>query len=85
MNFGYALEILKHGGFVAREGWNGKGMFLVLIHPDEWKLSDISAKKLVGERHLPWIGMRTADAHFVPWVPSQTDILQTDWVEVYRN
>lgn len=83
MNFGYALETLKMGRFVAREGWNGKGMFITLIQPENWKLDNIAEKKLVGDRQLPWIGMRTAQAEFVPWVASQTDLLATDWVEVY--
>ncbi len=30
MNFGKAIEALKQGKKVAREGWNGKGMFLWL-------------------------------------------------------
>ncbi|MGE6403097.1 Thoeris anti-defense Tad2 family protein [Bacillus mycoides] len=29
MNFGSALELLKQDSKVAREGWNGKGMFIV--------------------------------------------------------
>jgi hypothetical protein len=29
MNFGCAIEALKNGMKVAREGWNGKGMFIV--------------------------------------------------------
>lgn len=29
---------------------------------------------------LPWIGMKTADNCFVPWLASQTDILAEDWV-----
>lgn len=28
---------------------------------------------------LPWIGMKTADNKFVPWLASQTDILANDW------
>lgn len=28
MNFGQALEVLKQGHKVARQGWNGKNMFL---------------------------------------------------------
>jgi hypothetical protein len=28
---------------------------------------------------LPWIGMKTADNKFVPWLASQTDILAGDW------
>ena len=31
MNFGEALEALKNGKFVARKGWNGKGMYLWLM------------------------------------------------------
>lgn len=27
----------------------------------------------------PWIGMKTADDGFVPWLASQTDILAEDW------
>ena len=30
LNFGQAIESLKQGKRVAREGWNGKGMFLIL-------------------------------------------------------
>lgn len=30
-------------------------------------------------RLLPWIGMKTADDGFVPWLASQTDILAEDW------
>jgi hypothetical protein len=28
MNFGQAIELLKQGKLVARNGWNGKGMFI---------------------------------------------------------
>ena len=30
-SFGTALDIMKHGGKVAREGWNGKGMFAYYV------------------------------------------------------
>ena len=35
MNFGEALEALKNGHKVQRKGWNGKGMWLVLVQPDD--------------------------------------------------
>jgi hypothetical protein len=28
---------------------------------------------------IPWVGMKTADNKFVPWLASQTDILSEDW------
>lgn len=50
MNFGQAIEALKEGKKVARKGWNGKGMWLVLVPgwvasqtdmlADDWALVD---------------------------------------------
>jgi hypothetical protein len=34
MNFGQALESLKLGSKVSREGWNGKGLWVELQRPD---------------------------------------------------
>lgn len=85
--FGWALSVLKcfPGARVARKGWNGKGMWLALVRPGHM-LSDLGAAcRLYGLPNLaplPWIGMRTADGCFVPWLPSQTDMLAEDWVEV---
>lgn len=30
----------------------------------------------------PFIVMKTADGHVVPWLASQTDVLATDWCDV---
>lgn len=71
LNFGEAIAALKSGKRVAREGWNGKGMWLALQVPDaNSKMS------------LPYIYMRTACDNNVPWLASQTDVLAEDWVEV---
>lgn len=35
LNFGQAIEALKLGKRVAREGWNGKGMFIFMRPADE--------------------------------------------------
>lgn len=76
MDFGDAIRALKDGATVARKGWNGKGMWLKLV-PTE--LADTVAFQHAALRPLPWIGMKTADQHFVPWLASQTDMLSTDW------
>jgi len=34
MNFGEALQALKSGSMVSREGWNGKGMFIFMRPAD---------------------------------------------------
>ncbi|WP_455424810.1 DUF2829 domain-containing protein [Dryocola sp. LX212] len=83
LNFGLAIEALKSGKRVARAGWNGKGMWLDLV------LSPRSGGARADQLHytiggldnglLPWIGMKTADDCFVPWLASQTDVLAEDW------
>lgn len=79
MTFGLAVEALKLGQPVARRGWNGKGMWLSYI--DNWD-AEVNEISVLFEKR-PWIGMKTADDQFVPWVASQTDILAEDW-EVVR-
>lgn len=83
LTFGLAIEALKQGKKVARAGWNGKGMWLKLVPALNYaivrfndKEENINAVKEV----LPWIGMKTADNCFVPWLASQTDMLAEDWV-----
>lgn len=70
-DFGLALDALRGGRRVSRNGWNGKGMWLDLQAPDaDSKMTQ------------PYIFMRTADGSLVPWVASQTDLLARDWAEV---
>lgn len=76
MNFGLAIEALKMGSKVARRGWNGKGMFLEIVR--EYTLPESNIGHLRNGL-LPWIGMKTADDGFVPWLASQTDMLCDDW------
>ena len=35
LSFGAALEVAKAGGRIARQGWNGKGMFVFMRPADE--------------------------------------------------
>lgn len=79
MSFGLALESMKRGLPVARAGWNGKGMWLMLITSADYNVTKAEA---LGRVKLPWIGMKTADGGFVPWLASQTDMLADDWTIV---
>lgn len=82
MPFGSALDLLKMGYKLQRKGWNGKGMWICLAggvvdNPQsKTNLND----EVVG--YLPWIGMKTVDNCFVPWLASQTDMLAEDWIVV---
>lgn len=79
LSFADALTSLKNGALVSREGWNGKGMWLVLVQPMR---GAITYHRGQSYRSLPWIGMKTTDDSFVPWLASQTDLLADDWCVV---
>lgn len=91
LTFGEAIEALKQGKKVAREGWNGKGMFLWLkpatTIKSDW-CRDPILKAIVdangGETEaLGTICMKTADGKVLTgWLASQTDMLLEDWVIV---
>jgi len=70
MTFGQALDSLKKGRRVAREGWNRRGMWLELQTPDEHS-----------KMTQPYIFITPADGCRVPWVASQPDMLAEDWFE----
>jgi len=80
-DFGAALDFLKEGKKVCRSGWNGKDVWLYLVIPDAWGMtSEVPFDyRNLAKRLLPWIGMKTADDGFVPWLASQTDLLSNDW------
>ena len=91
LTFGDAVHMLKMGEKVARAGWNGKDMWLALtlsIHdiPRDGTTMPVYRLTLddagIGATALPWIGMKTADNKFVPWLASQTDMLAEDWIVV---
>lgn len=84
--FSVALDALKEGKTVAREGWNGKGMYLLLVlgeyitnalnetygDPARYKIKPIPVSDA--------IYIKTADDKLVPWLASQTDLLSEDWI-----
>ena len=88
LSFGHAVELLKAGHRVAREGWNGKGMFLSLVKgrdTDYHVNSEVFGTGNDGNSQyqlpvLDAIYMKTADNKLVPWLASQTDVLAEDWV-----
>ncbi len=71
MNFGQAIEVLKSGGKVSREGWNGKGMWLKLVDVSEYRLLDCEL--------TPFIVLKTPANTLQAWNASQADALAEDW------
>lgn len=84
MNFGEALEALRAGKKVSRSGWNGKGMFLILVGgTDQVEFRDGTPYRNSGIAQAdiaPHIDMFTAQGNFQPgWLASQSDMLADDW------
>jgi hypothetical protein len=83
MNFGDALTVLKQGGKVAREGWNGRGMFLFLVPGSTFKVNRPPLLGIYPEgteiTYHAHVDMRTAGGQIVPWLCSQSDMLAEDW------
>jgi hypothetical protein len=92
MNFGQALEALKQGEKVSRQGWNGKGMFIYLVNGQTINydgLRNEAAQQLESNKDSnrgkrvkinSHIDMKAADGSIVVgWLASQTDMLAEDW------
>lgn len=69
MDFSDALKAVKAGKKIQRKGWNGKGMWIEIQRPD--KNSKMT---------LPYLYLNYPNGTRVPWLASQTDMLEEDWV-----
>lgn len=89
LNFGQAIQSLKDGKRVSRAGWNGKGMWLVLVPGTPCALLHegtpyAAATGLAECEILPHIDMWTINgegrrAMLPGWLASQSDMLADDW------
>lgn len=89
MDFGQAIREAKAGNKIAREGWNGKGMFVVYQkgYPEGIPCNKNTAEAFGMEegelfKVRPYLQMRCADGSHQMWLASQSDILEEDWVIV---
>ena len=86
MNIGQAVVAMESGCKVARQGWNGRGMFLFLVPGSTFKVNRAPLLGIYEEgteiNYHPHVDMRTADGMIVPWLCSQSDLLAKDWYVV---
>lgn len=77
-SFSVALQELKKGKKARRRGWNGKGLWLEIQRPDE------HSKMTLPYLYLNYPkGDQYHNGCRVPWLASQTDLLEEDW-EVFE-
>jgi hypothetical protein len=87
VDFGQALQLAKDGNKIARVGWNGSGMYAVLMggfpngvpaNAGTAEIHNIPVGTLVKVR--PYWALRTAQGDIATWAPSGSDVLAEDWV-----
>lgn len=94
-NFGVAIKALKEGKRVAREGWNGKGLFVfkqvpasvrveiipkMTSVPDSVKNEMMKRKQALSYNNQMAIVNTQGDVD--SWVPSSSDVFAEDWLIV---
>ena len=83
MNFGEALEALKLGSKISRASWNGTGMFLFYVPGSKFKVNRHPLLGIYPEgteiQYRPHVDIKTVNNEIVPWICSQTDMLEDDW------
>lgn len=67
MNFGMALDALKRGSKVQREGWNGKDMVVILVKTEQ------------SNPVRPYFHLHKPSGEVESWNPSTPDCLAEDW------
>jgi len=81
MTFGLAIEAVKKGFRVARNGWNGKGMYVYYVPANSYTALTEVAKEQFGEvvPYNPYFAIRNVNGTVSTWVPSINDCLAEDW------
>lgn len=87
LNFSDALRALKDGKKLQRINWNGPGQFVCLMPSLSLPAEKVNerTRKFVGEdtdlESQAYFALKTTKGHWQPgWVPSQSDLLATDWI-----
>lgn len=83
MSFGWAVEAAKQGHAVARQGWNGAGMFAYIVPANAYPAQTGVAKAFFGDSaavpYQEYWALKTAQGDVATWAPSGSDSLAEDW------
>lgn len=80
MSFGHAIEIMKKGGRVQRNGWNGKNQYIELaskisyVNPYDYIVN--ASHEAIGNKAIAFVGTSGVQ---LGWLASQADMLAEDW------
>lgn len=80
-----AIELLKTGVKVSREGWNGKNQYIQLATNISYKTMDGEIVNCehnnIGNKAIAFVGTSGVQ---MGWLASQADMLAKDWI-VYKE
>lgn len=80
MDFGKAIQLLKEGKRVQRQGWNGKNQYIELATGISYKNTKdeiINAEhESIGNKAIAFVGTSGVQ---LGWLASQADMLAEDW------
>ena len=80
LSFGKAIELLKTGYQLQREGWNGKNQYIELATCISYKNTEgeiINAEHdAIGNKAIAFVGTSGVQ---LGWLASQSDMLAEDW------
>lgn len=80
MDFGRAIQLLKEGRKVQREGWNGKNQYIELAMCISYTNADgviVNAEHdAIGNCAIAFVGTSGVQ---LGWLASQADMLANDW------
>ena len=80
MSFGLAIEAVKAGHKIQREGWNGKGQYVELATCISYKNASSEVVNVnhdaIGNAALAFVGTSGVQ---IGWLASQADMLADDW------
>ena len=80
MDFGKAIQLLKAGQRVQRQGWNGKNQYIELATSISYKNANneiVNAEHdAIGNKAIAFVGTSGVQ---LGWLASQADMLAEDW------
>jgi len=80
MDFGKAIQLMKEGKRVQREGWNGKNQYIELATNISYKNAKGEIVNVnhdaIGNKAIAFVGTSGVQ---LGWLASQTDMLANDW------
>lgn len=83
MDFGWALNALRAGGRVYREGWGSNHAFLYLVPSSVFEVNRPPLLGIYAEgtkvHYRSHIDLRAESGTCAPWMATHADLLATDW------